>query len=283
MAVKFFGQYLLEKGIISREALLDALEYQKSINLPLGALALERRLLSSEQVRQINDEQMRTDKKFGEVAVERNFLTKAQLDDLLKTQAQRWVFLGEALVKKNHLTPDELDAALKTYKKEQEMDEQVVRTDLAAIPESLLVESTLDVSIKMFLRLAREVVKVTSVKKEAMPLKSDHLIWQEVKGDKHFVIALAVPTSLLLSMGSAMIKKPQNEVSELVLDAGKEFLNIVVGNTCARLSQEELKLQPTPPVATEDASLAEGANACVVSRMVSTGGDFCVGLYLFNG
>lgn len=282
MAVKFFGQYLLEKGIISREALLDALEYQKSINLPLGALALERKLLTAEQVRQINDEQMRTDKKFGEVAVERNFLTKAQLDDLLKTQAQRWVFLGEALVKKNHLTPKELDAALKAYKKEQEMDEQVVRTDLAAIPESLLVETTLDVSIKMFLRLAREVVKVTSVKKEEMPGNHDYLIGQEIKGDKHFVVALGVPTRLLLSMASAMIKKPQNEVNDLVMEAGKEFVNIVVGNICARMSQEELKLQPAPPEVMEDMSLVEGASACVVSRMVSTGGDLSIGVHLFD-
>jgi len=42
MSSRFFGQYLLEKGRITSQQLLDALECQKSITLPIGTMALER-------------------------------------------------------------------------------------------------------------------------------------------------------------------------------------------------------------------------------------------------
>jgi hypothetical protein len=36
MSSRFFGQYLLEKGRITSQQLLDALEYQKNITTPIG-------------------------------------------------------------------------------------------------------------------------------------------------------------------------------------------------------------------------------------------------------
>ena len=62
MNAKFFGQYLLEKGKITAQQLVDAVESQKSVHTPLGALAIEKEILAAGQVQKIHDEQRRTDR-----------------------------------------------------------------------------------------------------------------------------------------------------------------------------------------------------------------------------
>lgn len=47
MGAMFFGQYLLSKGIIDRDALIDGIELQRKKNLSLTALAVRRGYLES--------------------------------------------------------------------------------------------------------------------------------------------------------------------------------------------------------------------------------------------
>ena len=47
MGAIFFGQYLLSKGIIDRDALIDGIELQRKRNLSLTALAVRRGYLES--------------------------------------------------------------------------------------------------------------------------------------------------------------------------------------------------------------------------------------------
>ena len=82
--VQFFGQYLLSKGLISAQALADALAFQQSVNIPLGALALSKGLLSEKQVLHVHTEQRRSDRMFGEIAVLKGFISRQQLDELLR-------------------------------------------------------------------------------------------------------------------------------------------------------------------------------------------------------
>ena len=48
MSSMFFGHYLLENGIIDREALLDAIERQRRTNRSLPEIAVEEKLLAVE-------------------------------------------------------------------------------------------------------------------------------------------------------------------------------------------------------------------------------------------
>ena len=49
MGAMFFGQYLLSKGVISREALIDAIELQRRSNLSLTELAVRKGYLTDAQ------------------------------------------------------------------------------------------------------------------------------------------------------------------------------------------------------------------------------------------
>ena len=64
MSTRFFGQYLLEKGRITSQQLLDALESQNDITAPIGAMALEQGLLTPAQIRQVVDQQRKKNQRF---------------------------------------------------------------------------------------------------------------------------------------------------------------------------------------------------------------------------
>lgn len=53
MSAAFFGQFLLNKGLIDAQQLAKALTAQEVLNKKLGELALAKNLLSEKQVREI--------------------------------------------------------------------------------------------------------------------------------------------------------------------------------------------------------------------------------------
>jgi len=114
------GEYLIEKGVITREDLNKALKKQKKNRIPLGQLALQAELISALEMFQILSGQRKRGKEapiFGELAVELNMLSKKDIDRLLKLQSQTTALLGEELVSIGILTKMELFHATKEYRK----------------------------------------------------------------------------------------------------------------------------------------------------------------------
>ena len=111
----FFGQFLLERGAVSQEALDDALQFQQEANHRIGELAVEKEYLQPHQVEKIFAEQKLRDEPFGVIALKFNFLKRAQLDDLLFSQAVNSTHLGEALLVRGHLSPEQFVEHLKAY------------------------------------------------------------------------------------------------------------------------------------------------------------------------
>jgi hypothetical protein len=150
MATQFFGQWLMEKGLVRNDALLEALDYQQQTNLPLGALAVEKQYLSAAQAKSINTEQQRTDRRFGEIAVDKGLLTDAQVDEILQAQRERRVMLGEVLVTKGFLTRDDLERELRAYQQAQREHEAAVHLGLEGVPHPEVVRPFLDTTLKLF-------------------------------------------------------------------------------------------------------------------------------------
>ncbi|MBN1664420.1 MAG: chemotaxis protein CheX [Deltaproteobacteria bacterium] len=249
MAIKFFGQYLLEKGKITPEQLLSAVEHQREINVSIGTIAIEQGYLSSQQVEQINKEQIRTDKKFGEIAIDFGYLTQGIIDEILRMQKTRKIYLGESLIQKGFLALEELERELKLFKDEQDKDEIVVNAALKSITASQTVEIFVDVTIKMFLRMLRETVKIgeCSSSKDKVNLM-DWTFFQKITGAQNYGFLLNLSTPTLLKVASLMMKKEIAKPDDISCDAVAEFVNIISGNSCAKLSTVDVKLKSHPPV-----------------------------------
>jgi len=250
MSAKFFGQFLLEKGRISSQQLVDALEFQKQIKLPIGVLALEAGLLSTEQVKLVLARQSNSDKKFGELAVSLGLLTQAQIAGLLQNQSSHRVLLGEALIVKGYLSVDALEKELKEHKKEEEKLTMQVAAAFNSIANKQIVKTFTDLMVMMFTDFAEQ----RDIKVERCETGKENVrlfrwvISQKIAGDNvEFNCLLSVPPKLMLQMASTMLDQNISTADELALDATKEFVNIANGNACAQLSADGVELTMQPP------------------------------------
>jgi CheY-specific phosphatase CheX len=250
MNSRFFGQYLLEKGRITSEQLVTALEQQKTVQAAIGTLALERGLLTADQIRHILDQQRKTGLRFGEQAVAMGSLTQTQVDELLQEQeVNHRVLLGEVLVLKGYLTLEMLEKELKEYKKEEEKISSEVSDAFSKLLHKNLVKTFTDLMILMFTQFAKQDIKI-----ERCEMGKDKVrlfrwvISQKFAGSNgEFKYLLSVPAKLLLQMASTMLDENINTADELALDATKEFVNIANGNACARLSEDGMSFTMLPP------------------------------------
>ena len=250
MSAKFFGQFLLERGRISSQQLVDALEFQKQVKLPIGILALEQGILSAEQVKLVLARQKNSDKQFGELALSLGLLTQAQIDVLLQCQSSHRVHLGEALIVKGYLSIDALEKALKEHKKEEEKITMQVAAAFNSIANKQIVKTFTDLMVMMFTDFAdqRDIkVECCETGKENVRLFR-WVISQKIAGDNvEFNCLLSVPPKLMLQMASTMLEQNIITPDELALDATKEFVNIANGNACAQLSADGVELTMQPP------------------------------------
>ena len=132
----FFGEYLIEKGHVSMQQVLDALDRQREMIVTIGRLARREKVLSDDQIYMILNRQTETHCPFGEAAVALGFLSGEQLEELLALQLNR-PKIGEILVSMNALSKESMEAELCVFieiKKQQEYD-QVSDSLEGVIPE----------------------------------------------------------------------------------------------------------------------------------------------------
>ncbi len=255
-SVQFFGQYLVERAVVSAEALSDALAYQAAVNVPLGALALSKGLLSERQVLLVHTEQRRTDRRFGELAVQMGFLKRTQLDELLREQAEARILIGEALVQKGHLSREALEEAFQAYRAEQAEAEQATRRALAQAPGAAAVEAAVDITTRLLLRLGNLSAKLTRVSWDRPLTLQEHTFWQRLEGDQPLVYLLSLTDEQTLTLGRRMLEPLQGAdvpdvVDALVRDVLKEFVNIACLQVVARLGRDGRQRTPGTPEASD--------------------------------
>lgn len=249
MSAKFFGQYLLEKGRITSQQLVDALEYQKSVSPPIGALALDRGVLTVDQVKLILGRQSKNEKRFGELAMSLGLLTQAQIDELLQAQSSHKLLLGEAMIIKGYIAVETLERELKEYKKEEDKLSTQLNATFNTIANKEIVKTFTDLMVMMFNNFGQQDIKVEQCESGKDKVRLFRwVISQKIAGENvGFNCLLSVPPKLMLRMASTMLDQNVTTTDELALDATKEFVNIANGNACAKLSEDGVDLTMLPP------------------------------------
>ncbi|GEM_PF-575788 len=280
MGVRFFGQFLLEKHRITKEQLLSAITFQKNINISLETLLIEKGLLTGQDIMKVKNVQKRNlDKDLPAIILEEKFLTKEQLDAVMEEQKKSRIYIGEALVKVGALTMEELDQELKAYKEAESKEEWEITKGLEKVKNQIIVKSFIDYTIKIFQKIMGETVKVRSCVPAAKTFTlQDYTIEQKAKGNLEICFILNLSQTVLLSVASVMYNKQIIEVNDQVADAVKEFLNIIDGNSCAKLSSVGLNFTTLPPAFFNNKSANKykinPQNEYMLVSLISTIGDF---------
>jgi len=250
MAVKFFGQFLVEKGTVSREALLQAIELQDQKNLKLGEMAIEMGYVTQTDIERAHKAQQTKDLKLGDMLVEMGILTLNQLNEIITRQKNTHLYIGEALVLIHALSKEQLLQQLDDFKADQA---QYVsdRIELpSAIANSVTWEMTADLTYKMITRVLGIQFRPGRCQ-QVTSLSANHMMAaMDFSGDVEARYLVSVSAGLQKTVARAILgeKDVENESVEILEDTVMEFVNVVCGNVAAKASQMGMIININPPV-----------------------------------
>ncbi len=257
MSVQFFGQFLLARGLISGEKLIEAVRLQEQTNVKLGDVAVQLELMTRDDAERINRLQRIEDQRFGDLAIREGVLTQPQFEQVLGEQSRTRLFLGEALVKCGALTDRQLETELLDFAAEQ--DQMQIPATLAGLfagrPHARTLEVCTDVVLKMLTRVAHLTVKASACHDGAAAARpADYTVSQSFSGGFRGLVGLNISTPILLHLAGKLLEEQLSEVGDDALDGASEFLNIAAGNICAKLSQEGSATEIQPPTVCDNGS-----------------------------
>lgn len=251
----FFGNYLLEKKIVTADELQKALQTQEKTRLKLGILAIHAGYMTAAEVEQVNRLQHREDRLFGELAVELGYLEQNHLFELLQQQKTEQVVLAQALVDKNIMTMEVFEEQLHNYKAEYQLSDEdfeaITNGDIDVIVRAFLnmekgenadiYREYVGLYVRNLMRFVDHRVRVDRVIKVS-EIYEEHFFTQEIIGDMEVFTAYSGDHEGLLKVASEHAENPFEELEEWAIDALKEFLNLANGLFIVNKSDEGMKL-----------------------------------------
>lgn len=285
MHTQFFGNFLLNKGVITPEQLVDALKIQANTHKKLGTLAIHSGFMSASEVEDVYITQTHYDKLFGELAVNLGYLTESQVDNLLTTQLPDYMLLGQILVDKNILTHVELENSITEYKSVYEIydlelieEQQNMVNKLLSdfylpedLPHSEHILSYLTLLFNNLVRFIGEDFTTLNVM-NLSEVPTNFCISQEVEGSFSFLSALDMEQETAITFASRYVNDEFQEFDEYVRASIEDFLNLHNGLYTVNMSNDfSMELQLLPPAPHENILLETGFSFYLLPIMYSFG------------
>ncbi len=249
MAVKFFGQFLIEQGAINHLSLLKAISLQEETNRKIGAVVYEMEMMSQVNIAKVHQSQRNADTRFGDKAVEMGFLTHEQLQQALVRQRNSHIYIGEALVKVGALSKEGLERYLLKFKE----DQKPYAVEKVEIPKGIsnqeIWEMVADLTKKMLVRVA-------DISFRPGPCQIiDNLPSRTMVAEIGFSGSVSARYLLTSSQNSrnfiarAILQEDDIEHEPIAIldDSVMEFINIVCGNIAAKAAQSGFQINISPP------------------------------------
>jgi hypothetical protein len=272
MAAKFFGQFLLENGLIDSAQLLEALEIQRTSNPLLGELAVARGWLTPAQAARINERQRAEDKRFGDLAEEMDLLDAAQIGQLLDAQKAGRKLFGEILVERGMLTRSQLEDALKAHQSDREDATRSLELGLAGHPLADVAGAAINTCSRLFPRLLKSQCQFSSLvgPADAMP-DCDALAQVHIDAARPLTVAVGCDRSTMTAIACGFLGIPAEECDEeLARDALGELVNVLMGYIVKDVLPDDMMYRASPPDFSADAaSLVRGTQPALAMEMTS--------------
>jgi hypothetical protein len=236
MIAKFFGQFLLERGAITGDQLLQAVEHQRSMHQKFGSYALRFGYLTLDQINELHREQIYRPERIGELALARGFLTREQVNEILLRQKNDHLLLGEAIVKLGFMERERLYLHLDEYHR------LTLAEDLHIAMDHFPEEPVLLKMCELFAGLLARFLDLKA--KPAVPVRQPHVrygfpiaVVRLANRRKPIRVVLAAPPAMARAIAGHFFggQGPLDEKSDR--EAAEEFLNVLCGNFIGKASQ----------------------------------------------
>ncbi len=260
MFTQFFGNYLLNKGLVDSVALANALAVQKQTRLKLGVLAINAGYMTPDQVEQVHAQQQKVDKRIGDIACDMGFLTQEQISELLSAQGAAHLQLGQALVDAGAMTNAQFADALNGYKAENSLTDvdfgDAYGTKIDELISNFykfdgeenkeLLEEYVTLLFKNIIRFIGD--DFTPLSPDMLPsVDAEFAAVQKTSGALAVTTAIAASEKAYINFGSRYAGEELTQADEMTDASNGEFLNLHNGLFTVNVSNEkqtEIKLEP---------------------------------------
>lgn len=264
----FFGNYLLNKGAVTRDELKEVLADLHKTRLKLGVLAVDAGYMNASQVNEVNHLQSTLDRRFGEIAIQKGYLSDHQLVELLSLQKSEHLLLAQGLIDRGILTTDSFATEIMLYKLENGLDDDqfeaikngdvhVITTAFVAFEKSYASGFYIDfvsLFVKSLIRFVDTFVQIDRVEKIDRILYT-HLFSQHLIGKEKIFTAFSGEESALLAIASKTAGEEMSQMDDYAIDACGEFLNQANGLFVVNLSDQDIEYDLTIQAYTREASI----------------------------
>ena len=272
MSVKYFGQFLFDKGVVSREDLLRAVTLQEQKNLRLGELSVtaeyiaelqcQKKLklgelatamenLSRMDAKRTRDKEFPIGMTLEDLLIELGLMAQNQLNQVISRNRMNHPDLGEALVLVGALGSEQLARC----REEFEVDQAHYTAERIELPEGIADRSTWEMAAGLTRQMIFEVFNLPFSPGQCRTISAADtnfmMAAMDMSGDLEARYIISVSEKLQLAVAKAILEEDcvDGETKELLEDTVLEFLNVVCGNVAAKCSQLGKIVNISPPVA----------------------------------
>ncbi|KAF1685427.1 chemotaxis protein CheX [Pseudoxanthomonas broegbernensis] len=248
MAVKFLGQFLMERGVITPPQLLAAIQAQRASNPLLGELAVRQGLLSAAQARRINERQRVEDRRFGDIAQEMGLLDAGQLESLLAAQKAGRKLFGQVLVEQGVIDAQRLEAELAAHRAGQDAAQHALAVGVADHALAEFAEGTIALCGRLFPRMLDSQCQAAGLLGPGELDAYPHVAHVRVEGERSLSIGLACDLETMRALTCALLKiGPERCDNALALDGLGEVVNVLMGYAVRNVLPDEVSYHAFPP------------------------------------
>ena len=276
MFTQFLGNYLLQKGIVTRDQLFNAMARLSQTHIKLGTIAIHEGLMTANEVDECLYIQTREDKRFGEIAVARGYLSEENVSDLLSKQTPDYILLGQNLVEDGIISYEDLERIIFDYKADNELYDLELDVEnsgliqsiiekffiMAEMPANELNVMYLELMFNSLIRfIGEDFSPLTPMIVDEYPITFG--VSQAVIGDRDYITHIDCDRETAIAFASRYAKEDFSEFNEYVVAALEDFLNLHNGLYIVNVSNQQSKnIELAPPEITEEGVLM-GTNKCV--------------------
>lgn len=269
MFTQFFGNYLLNKKLVSPLDLVKALEQQNTVRLKMGVLAINAGYMTALQVNEIHSLQTSVDKRFGELAKEKGYLNDEQITNLLCEQPTRHLLLGQSLVDMGVMSNEDFEYALNSYQRlyaltdgdfsnsqNEKIENQIA--DFFNLEQSINKDFIVEYVSLLFKNIIRFIgndfapLDFKSIDKATL----NYAVSQEIKGKFSVLTAIECDEKALYEIASRYAEEEIKQDIDYALACMCEFLNLHNGLFTVNVSNKhKVELEIDPPCVSSESIL----------------------------
>lgn len=264
MPVEFFGEYLIKRGVITREVLNAALKSQAEEGRPLFATAIDKGYLSREQLAAIDSS---CPLHSGDGLSVKFYDDDTRALDKLKvgaTLSEAGLLLAEALARRGDVNLADLARLVRDYKRDTLERNTQFRTYQhmreATLPATLPFKKPVSFLLQMAIQACHtytgQPATLGTMREDGAPDDEiEYFFVQELVGPTSFYFVLGLAEGVAKQIASRILGQACGEIDELALDAVSEFTNMIVGNALRQMSLANAQFDAKPPNVTTRTSL----------------------------